>query len=257
MFEDTHGMQATVRERRVPTDDGISRNWKIAAARWAERIETDSTERIAAIYASGELFDLTNCANEPERRWQLSPGDWSDFLKNGAALLHSHPSGSEIPSEQDQRAQIATGKLFGLAARGQVFWMGNDSTEGLVGRGDHFGIQDCYTIFRSAFARKTGEWIPDAPRAWRYWKRGEPIFEERFESFGFRRLSVGEEMKPADGLLFKIRSPVANHIAFYMGEGQVLHHPGAGNPYDPTRLSRIESVERWLTLPHEVIRFAG
>lgn len=202
----------------------------------------------------GNIVEFKNISPQPECRWQLSATDWVLFLNRGSALIHSHTNGSEIPSEQDQRAQISTGKFFALATEGNVYWFGHNSTRGLVGRGYHFGVQDCYTIFRSAFARKTGDWIPNAPRAWKYWKRGEPIFEERLDDFGFRRLSPGEQMEPGDGILFKIRSSVANHIAFYMGEGHILHHPGAGKPYDPTRLSRIESVERWLTLPHEVVR---
>jgi proteasome lid subunit RPN8/RPN11 len=222
-------------------------------------VSASDLERVAWLDAAGELREVENIHARPDEAWRVTPRDWRGIVDGAVLLIHSHPSGEEIPSFQDMRTQIAMAIPWAICPRGSdPFLLGADLGGDLLGRGYRFGVTDCWGCFRRAFFERRGIALQDFPRVFGFWRSGEPLFESNFQTAGFTKIDGSiRSALPGDGIAFKIRSEVFNHCGYYVGEGQMIHHPSGLSAYDPTRVSRRESVNRWLRLPHEVYRYAG
>ena len=81
----------------------------------------------------------------------------------------------------------------------------------------------------------------DADAAAGYW-------QNHLDAIGFKRVLTASDMQPGDVLLTALGG-VVNHAAFYLGDGQILHHA-----YD--YLSRREPYNGyWRDCTHSVWRF--
>lgn len=225
---------------------------------FAERVAGSEAERVAIITPSGELIEARNVSPKPAAAFLVGPEEWAELEPEAAVLVHSHALPgpvSCIPSELDQRAQIAQGIPWAVVCPdGSAFSMGVDDPRPLAGRGFRFGSDDCFALFRDAWRAWSGAPLPNYPRRWRWWADGEPLIERGLALSGFHAVP-DEEMQRGDGLLFKLRADVFNHVAFVASPEKMLHHPGPAKPVDGSQASRLESIERWLALlPHQVIR---
>ena len=85
-----------------------------------------------------EARPAANVALDPERRFEIDPQTLIDAHRSarggGAKLVgyyHSHPSGPPEPSASDREQAAGDGKLWAIAAAGQVrFW--RDEEDGFV-----------------------------------------------------------------------------------------------------------------------------
>lgn len=113
------------------------------------------------------------------------------------------------------------------------------------------GWQDCYTLAKSFYTEVLGIDLKDYARPSHWYLLPEfNFFERLFEREGFRTVSTNaNDVRIGDALLMGIgRSTVANHIAIYVGRGQILHHMTG-------QKSRLEAyTPRWRTRVLRVIR---
>lgn len=88
------------------------------------------------------------------------------------------------------------------------------------------GISDCYTrvmeFYRNEYEQELRNYA--RPENWAY--VGLNFFEDKFAAEGFQALNVcPNNVRYGDLLLMNLqRSPVANHIAIYVGQNKILHH---------------------------------
>ena len=155
---------------------------------------------------------------------------------------------------------IAMQKPWAIVPRnGKPFVFGPGAPEAHVWtRPFRFGVTDCYGLCRDVL-RLVDVHLSDYPREWGYWRKGRdvPYYERHCEREGMHRIAEnadGVDLQPGDMLLFRLHSQVANHAGVYLGEGRMIHHLGAGAPYDPTRPVRVDSVGRWRGLCTGVLR---
>ncbi len=84
------------------------------------------------------------------------------------------------------------------------------------------------------------------------------MYSQLYREAGFELIGTGPGgaglAREGDVLLFRVRSRVANHGAVYFGSGQILHHPSSLRPYDPTQMSRRESLHRYQRMLVSVLR---
>lgn len=214
-------------------------------------------ECIGYIDRTGRYGPLQNVADRPEAFAVASPRVITRLLHAGnlRALCHSHPGGPDCPSESDMRAQIEMQVPFVIVAtNGQAtaepFAWGDQLLDDapLVGRPFRHGVEDCYGSIRLWWWRERGELLPDYPRNWEWWLPDRPgekdLYRRNFADAGFREIDRSE-VRPGDVWLAAIRSTVPNHAGVFLDHGLALHHPSSGLPYDPTRLSKRESIARW------------
>ncbi len=124
-------------------------------------------------------------------------------------------------------------------------------TEPYVGRSFRHGVDDCYSLIRRWWRRERGVDLPDYPRNWEWWLDPTPgekdLYRRYFGDAGFRPID-GRDAREGDVWLSQFRSEVPNHAGLLLDAGLALHHPSSGLAFDPARLSKRDSVARWV--PH-------
>lgn len=97
--------------------------------------------------------------------------------------------------------------------------------EHLKGMKFEHGVQDCYTILRQFYQDNFNITLGDYARQDGWWDKGQNLYVDNFRKEGFHLVdSPRWELKKADVILMAMRSPVANHCAIYLGDGNILHH---------------------------------
>ena len=173
-------------------------------------------------------FRCKNQAEEPELHFCLDPSDYLKCEKQGEiiAVIHSHPTTNQNPSEADKVA----------CERNKLPWfIVNPSTEKwsyyepsgftlpYVGRQWAHGIVDCYTLWKDWYKGELGIEMSEYNRQDDWWHKGENLYLDNFEKEGMREIKL-EDIQYGDIILMNIESPVPNHAAIYLGENIILHH---------------------------------
>lgn len=196
---------------------------------------------------------VKNVAADPRKTFAVSKRDMAAATSAGLlAIVHSHPDYPDCPSEADMRGQMASGVPWGIVATDgrdttPVRWWGCGEQSPLIGRGFVHGITDCYSLIRDYYSLELGIELPEFPRSWEWWLRGQDLYRDGIAPAGFRVIEL-EDVMPGDMWIAQLRSDVPNHGGAVLGSGLCLHHPSASQPVDPARLSRREPIGRWL--PH-------
>jgi cell wall-associated NlpC family hydrolase len=204
----------------------------------------------------GLLVCLENVSSSPATSFRVEPGVWSDIIPEAECVLHSHPPGSAWPSQWDMQTQIATGVPWGILPDGddEFFWGDSLDIAPLLGRHYRYGVNDCYSIIRDYLRAHMGIVLEPIAREWNWWKTGQDYFDQHWESWGWHEIDKHAEPILGDCYLFRLHSKVCNHIGVYVGAGQMLHHPGNNQPYDPSLLSVTVPLPRWRHAARRVLR---
>lgn len=230
------------------------------AAYRAHAIDCFPEECFGIVDARGDYIPLVNVSPTPLQSAFAAKGIIPSYVAAGnlRALCHSHPLGSDCPSEPDMRAQAELLVPFVLcatngSATSEPFAWGDSLVDDrdLVGRPFRHAVDDCYEIVRAYWWREKGVRLPSYPRNWEWWLEptgGEKdLYGRYFKDAGFYEIDVSEVVA-GDAFLAAIRSEVPNHAGVVLNAGLCLHHSTGGRHYDPNRLSRREPLAKWFPL---------
>jgi proteasome lid subunit RPN8/RPN11 len=214
------------------------------------------------LIVDGAYIPCENIASKPEQNFEIEPALGIKYRGRIEGLIHSHPDWWPVPGEADMRQQAAMDVPWGIyntdgkttpgrVGFSRVVWFGRQIPKApLIGRGFIHGIQDCLSEIEDWHAIQ-GIKLPMSPRDWEWWlpgvdENGNPtpakdFYRDLFEPYGFERIDgpvagatfFGPLGKYADGREIM----VPNHGGVWLGDGRVLHHRGAGDPIDMSRLS--------------------
>lgn len=180
------------------------------------------------------VYKCQNKSLDKRNEFIIDPTDVSKANKLGhiVYLYHSHCDESENPnldvfSPQDKIMSEELCVPFVLFSLPNKKWSYYEPKEiddlPILERPFIEGIYDCYTTFRDYYkqhgivlGRYFDFYIDNSIR-------DNPFIEERTEKDGFYEIDI-KDLKPLDGITFKIRSKFVNHIAVYLGENNILHH---------------------------------
>jgi proteasome lid subunit RPN8/RPN11 len=210
--------------------------------------------------------EMENLSDTPEHRGKYDARAMQALQISGdlCALVHSHPNGPNAPSGEDAALQARVnvpGVLVvtnGDGCMEPTVWGDMFEPDPLEGRGFQHYIHDCFELGRDYYWFETGKRPPPFPRGWAWWQDGSDMVDTHFRKAGFLRLDdaevqagglrTGDAIVVATGQNMKEpRQQVApNHVMIYLGDGKVLNHSSSRLPYDPSRLSRVETLSRWL-----------
>ena len=148
--------------------------------------------------------------------------EWGDIV----AVFHSHPDASSEPSQADRVACEESGLPWFIVSLPDEQWselypIGYKAP--LIGRQWSHGVLDCYSLVRDWLKEERDIVLPNFERHDAWWERGENLYVENFAKCGFVEIPESE-LRWGDCLLMKIRSPVPNHAAVYLGHDIILHH---------------------------------
>ena len=169
-----------------------------------------------------------NLAPSPAEHFLISPDDYAKAEDEGEVIriVHSHPNIAPVPSEADKVGCEGSGLPWLIVnwPTAKIFEFEPSGFEApLVGRSFHHGVLDCYSLVRDYFAREASIDIPDMARDPNWWLKGQDLYTENFEAFGFAEIDPAH-LRRHDALLMQVGSPVINHAAVYIGDGMIMQH---------------------------------
>lgn len=209
-------------------------------------------EEACGVQVKGAFVPVPNIAPDPCRDFRMPPEVWLDGPIE--AVLHSHTDPHAFrakagchpwcPTAADMRGQSQTGVTWAIAVTdgvqvGEPFWWDESLLDTpILERPFRHGVLDCYSAIRAWYWQTRGVILRDFPRSDAWWDEGGDLYREGYPEAGFRSLQGQETVDVGDVLLARIRSPVPNHAAVYIGQGRIYHHLFG-------RLSRREPLARY------------
>lgn len=209
---------------------------------------------------------MDNLSATPGTRGVYDPKAMQDMLISGEllAVVHSHPNGPNAPSGEDAALQVklnVPGVLVATNGDGcmePTVWGDMFEPDPLEGRGFQHYVHDCFELGRDYYWFQIGRRPPPFPRNWAWWQHGINMVDAHFMEAGFDVVDQ-EDVRQHDGMVGDAiivatgRNPqdpkqqvAPNHVLIYLGDGKVLNHSSSRQPYDPSRLSRVETLSRWI-----------
>ena len=219
-------------------------------------------ECIGVIDNEGIYHRLRNNATDPKKHATADKREIAQLIINSnlRALVHSHPGGPECPSEMDMISQQEMDVPFIIVATNgtacaEPFAWGDMLVDDrpLIGRSFRHATDDCYSLIRRWYKLEREIILPDFPRNWEWWNKkmqeesncqGD-LYRRFFSDAGFSELD-GVNPREGDVWLAAIRSDEPNHAGIYLDNGLTIHHPSSGLAYDVKRLSKRDTIARWV-----------
>ena len=220
------------------------------------------------LQVSGEYVPCKNIHETPLTSFRIDPKDIIAAEATGTieAVLHSHPynpldkgvfanyADPKWPSVADQ-IQFNAGKepwvivsTDGTGISEPVIMDDNDPAP-LLEREFIWAVQDCYSLMRDYYKERCNITLPNYPREWNWWGKGEDQFMERFAEEGFKRITY-EQADINDICIFKNDSNVANHCGIISGHNELMQQ-GVGSL---SRVSRLDLYKRYVIV---YLRYEG
>lgn len=197
----------------------------------AHALETPTVEVCGLVIAAGNKFRLIrgrNIAAKPREQFDLDPEAWLEVGDDESVIgvYHSHPFGTAAPSLADKTMCEATGVAFhivGVPRQDYVCIQPHGFRAPYEGRPYVHTIHDCYAIMRDWYNWEYDIQLPDPKRDDFWWEKGQTLYLDLYESYGFIRLSDAQPVK-GDIFLIQANSRTPNHSAIYVGDNTILHH---------------------------------
>lgn len=211
------------------------------------------------VVKEGRYVPTKNVADDPENTFQIHP----NAMRGAEAVIHSHPDWYPVPSQTDMEHQIRTAMPWGVIATdgavcGDLVWFGDQvEREPLVGRRFVHGVTDCYGLIRDWYLLERGVTLPDFPRNWEWWLKGQSLYLDHFADAGFRRLEQQETPQTGDVAFATLRSKIPNHAGVLLDGGLLLHHLTGAKPIDKERVSRRDPITRYNRFINFWVRYDG
>lgn len=228
----------------------------------AEAIAAFPREAVWLITKEG-CYQAENIHEDPESFFAVAEIDTRRAMARGLlAVVHSHPSNIAAPSASDMQGQINTAVPWGIVATDgvacsdAVWWGPGVDIQPLVGRGFRHGTADCYAIIKDYFLLEKGVGLPEFPRDWLWWEKGETHFVDGFPKAGFVRIDASEA-RPGDVWLAQIKSDTPNHGGVLLEDELTLHQPGGKVPVELSKLSVREPIFRYQRYITHWLRYVG
>lgn len=170
------------------------------------------------------------CRNmaDTKEHFVMNPEDYAaaEDLGEVLAIVHSHCNLPPIPSQPDLVGCELSGKPWVIVSwpTGNVYAFEPSGYKApLIGREFHHGVLDCYALCRDYYKERLGIELPDFPREYEWWLKGQNLYLDNFEEAGFVRVDPST-LREHDAILMQLASPAPNHAAIYIGDNLVLQH---------------------------------
>jgi proteasome lid subunit RPN8/RPN11 len=210
------------------------------------------SEACGLIVNSGYGLNVIECANqshEPGRSFLIDPIVYAAHADHIAAVYHSHPNRSPEPSEADIASAERCNVPFVIVGypSEEIFTYTPKGILPAPYEGRHFvyGVMDCLSLVSDYYRHELGIMINDGERKqWQWWLdvAHQHAFVNGFIAQGF---AVVTEPQVNDLVIMTTGGgPCPNHVAIYMGDSRILHHP---SPSAPSRLEMYGQYWRQAT----------
>lgn len=184
---------------------------------------------IVSVGDSCAYHPCQNIATTPEEHFAIDPVDFARAEDKGEVIgvFHSHPNEGPEPSAADRSACTASGLTWHILSLPGAQWFtldpASDTQAPLYGREFVHGSMDCYGFVHDWYLQELGIELGGAVREDEWWKKGQNLYLDNYESRGMVRVTDGS-LQRGDVLLMQVLSNVPNHGAIYLGDNVIGHH---------------------------------
>lgn len=181
---------------------------------------------IGIVKGKKQWFPCKNLADRNED-FIIDPTEYLNIRKKADvfAIVHSHPDGEAVPSENDIKFCNVLGvKYWIFSYPGMDYYELEPKTyyNELLGREYKFGTFDCYEAVRDHYKKYLSINLNRLTYVDDWWEKGFDYFtDEHIKEMGFRRV---DNPKNHDVLVFKMGANVPNHCGVYLGNDIMYHH---------------------------------
>lgn len=184
-----------------------------------------------------DVFECSNTSEHPQGHFSISPKDYLKASKKGSikAVYHSHNSNNDNFSPHDILHSRAHKIPFVLYCSPKNSFRSFDPKKNktfLYDKIFKIGESDCYTLVKDHYS-SLGIKLHGYNSLGDDWHKKNPnLIQDLFElnkndpSLPIFELPPETELKKHDVLVFEfIKGTGANHVAVYLGEDEIIHHP--------------------------------
>lgn len=179
---------------------------------------------------ASRVYRTKNIALEPNFNFVIDPLEYIEAEKLGKiiAYYHSHTLGDERFSDADKtNSEAIQLPLFVYSTMTDKFnfYTPSNYKAPLIGRQFVWGIFDCWALVVDYYKQ-----ILNIELGNHYFRKDitnvnkEDYFERFYKSENL--ISHNGVLKEHDLLFMKVDSKITNHVAIYLGNDIILHHPG-------------------------------
>lgn len=199
------------------------------------------------------FFPCTNIAKDKSMEFEISSDDYITCTKLGKilAIYHSHtaqsPYGANLTPNDIELAEVMElpVRVFSLAENKWGEYIPKEYKIPLVGEPFIWGEKDCFGLVRTFLRQEKGIYINDYDRDDSFQSSTNNQILDNIENEGYKDVGSTALLKKHDVLLFNSGRVNIQHMAIYMGNSRILHHP-------LNMLSNIEIMnQKW----HDRLRY--
>lgn len=180
-----------------------------------------------------QAIPCVNQSHEPDKSFLIDPLLYVQYADRLAAIYHTHPDHSPTPSAADiaSAERCAVPFLIVSIPSEEIYTYTPVGTlpAPYEGRSFVYGVMDCLSLVTDYYLHELGIRIDDGERKrWQWWADSvnNNAMLMGFIKQGFHVVS---DLQPNDLILFSLGGyDCPRHVAIYMGNNKILHHPAEG-----------------------------
>lgn len=215
-------------------------NKKIKSIIKRHALKEKPKECCGLVFESNGLLEIQTCSNtseNPEKHFSISPRDYLKATRKGSikAIYHSHLSSNDKFSPNDILHSKGHKIPFLLYCQGKDSFSTFDPEKNktfIYDRIFKIGENDCYTFVKEYYSN-LGIKLSGYNNLGNDWHKKNPnLVQDLFNlnknnpNLPIFELCPKSELKKHDVLVFEfIKGAGANHVAVYLGDGEIMHHP--------------------------------
>lgn len=169
-----------------------------------------------------------NIAPPQDNHFIMDGSDYARAEDEGDVLsiVHSHINESCLPSQADMVSCEVTGVPWTIVSIPNKEFHTFEPTgykAPLIGRVFTYGVLDCYRLATDYYREVVGIELRDFERNGEWWRRNEDYMMQNLDNADLVPIK-DDDIQVHDLIFMQIGSVVANHVAIYLGDNQILHH---------------------------------
>jgi proteasome lid subunit RPN8/RPN11 len=185
-----------------------------------------------------QALAMDNLSDDPEHSFVIDPLKFAQYAEHIVSVYHSHPNKSPAPSQADIDSAERCNLPFVIVGypSGEVFTYKpkGGQVSPYIGRQFVYGVSDCVTLVVDYYQQEFGIVLDDSIHLARDWYQDVGNYDRLKNAFIQRGFAVVDELKPNDLVVMQLAGQCPNHVAVYLGDNRIIHHPSE------TTLSRSE-----------------
>jgi len=179
------------------------------------------------------LYPCKNISFDKQNQFEISADDYLACKKRGQILsiYHSHPdnnlsepSFSSFDLEMADEIELPF-RMFSVKDNSWHEYIPKEYKLPLIGESFIWGEKDCYGLIRTFYRQEKNIYLPDFERDSSFYHENNNKILESAQKEGLEILSINNELKLHDIVLFSSGKANIQHMGIYMGNSKMLHHP--------------------------------